>query len=186
MYRMFIFYLVSCIWLSIVTLSASLDSNDTPNSTEWSGVYLNRYHSHEEVVNLFETYEKKFPFIALKGSIGKSALGRDLVYLRITENVTSPRPLGRPMFKYVANMHGNEAVGRELLVAFVEYVLNSYGKDSEITKIVQSTDLYILPSLNPDGFAKAQVSLIKICIFLFFFLWFSISNIMFSFSVSDR
>lgn len=183
---MFIFYLVSCIWLSIVTLSASLDSNDTSNSTEWSGVYLNRYHSHEEVVNLFETYEKKFPFIALKGSIGKSALGRDLVYLRITENVTSPRPLGRPMFKYVANMHGNEAVGRELLVAFVEYVLNSYGKDSEITKIVQSTDLYILPSLNPDGFAKAKVSLKKNLCFLFFFFWFSISIIMFSFYVSDR
>ena len=32
----------------------------------------------------------------------------------------------KPMVKYVANMHGNEVVGRELLLAFVEYLVTMY------------------------------------------------------------
>ena len=32
----------------------------------------------------------------------------------------------KPMVKYVANMHGNEVVGRELLLAFIEYLVQTY------------------------------------------------------------
>ena len=32
----------------------------------------------------------------------------------------------KPMVKYVANMHGNEVVGRELLLAFIEYLVHTY------------------------------------------------------------
>lgn len=109
------------------------------------------------MTSVLEALERDFPFIAKMGSIGKSAQGRDLIFLRVTVNVTAPRPLGKPMFKYVGNMHGNEAVGREILIALAEHLVHNYENDSEITKLVQSTDIYILPSLNPDGFAKAKV-----------------------------
>ena len=60
------------------------------------------------------------------------------------------------MFKYVANMHGNEAVGRELVIFMTQYLLHNYGKDDRVTKLVNNTDLWLMPSLNPDGFEAAS------------------------------
>ena len=147
--------------LSLISTSLSLSNaaEPPPNlSTLVNEVQLTKYHTHEEFKALFDDLEKQYPFIAKTGVIGKSVQGRDLIYIQITSNVTAVRPVGHPMFKYVGNMHGNEVVGRELLVAFAQHLVLNYGKNEEITNLVESTDIYILPSLNPDGFAKAKVS----------------------------
>ena len=68
----------------------------------------------------------------------------------------SPRRLGKPMFKWVANMHGNEAVGRELVIQMAQYLLQNYGRDDRVTQLVNGTDLWLMPSLNPDGFERAK------------------------------
>ncbi len=60
------------------------------------------------------------------------------------------------MFKWVANMHGNEAVGRELVVNMALYLLRNYGSDDRVTRLVNGTDLWLMPSLNPDGFEAAS------------------------------
>ena len=46
----------------------------------------------------------------------------------------SERELGKPMFKWVANMHGNEVVGREIVISMAKYLLVNYGKDERVTK----------------------------------------------------
>lgn len=113
------------------------------------------YTHYEELQQLFSSLVQKYPNLARVSSIGKSVEDRDLLYIEISENVRE-RKLGEPMVKYVANMHGDEAVGRELLVYLAQYLLHNYGKDERVTKLVNNTDIFLMPSMNPDGFEKSE------------------------------
>ncbi len=87
-------------------------------------------------------------------SVGKSVKNRDLLVFQISDEVERAEP-GEPMFKYVANMHGDETVGREMLISLIYHLLSNYGKDERITRLVNTTNIFIMPSANPDGFENA-------------------------------
>ena len=123
------------------------------NSTELT---KDHYIHKEELHTLLTNYQERYPKIAKLFSVGRSRNGVDLWVLRITNNVDIQEP-GEPKFKYVGNMHGNEPVGRQLLIYLIDYLLNNYAVDDRVTKLIDETDIYIMPSMNPDGFEVAEV-----------------------------
>lgn len=137
-------------------------------STSSAEVDMSSYHNYTALQALFRQMSSERPELAKLYSIGKSALGRQLYVLRISsgldgvndgqdENDSQYELLpDKPMFKYVANMHGNEAVGRAMVVFLSQYLIDEYGKDNRVTKLVNSTDIWLMPSLNPDGFEAAS------------------------------
>ena len=84
----------------------------------------------------------------------KTAGGKELWVLQISKGVQKERALLKPMVKYIANMHGDETVGRELMLTFPEYLLRAYESDynDDIKNLIDTTDIHIMPSMNPDGF----------------------------------
>ncbi len=62
---------------------------------------------------------------------------------------------GKPEVMFLGNLHGNEFIGREILLNMVEYLCRNYGKDPLVTRLVNSTRIHIMPSMNPDGYELA-------------------------------
>lgn len=117
------------------------------------------YYNHEELTEFLKNVESTHPNLVKLHSVGKSVKGRDLWAVEISTDVRGERALLKPMFKYVANMHGDETVGYALSLYLILYLVHNYERRIDrIERLVNTTDIYIMPSMNPDGFANAQVS----------------------------
>ncbi|XP_070684759.1 carboxypeptidase D [Pempheris klunzingeri] len=124
-------------------------------STEETVETYNKYYNYVDLTGRLQSLAQKYPHIANLSSIGQSVEGRELWVMRITKDPNTDTP-GKPKFKYVGNMHGDETVSRQVLVYLVEHLLTKYGEEPRITELVNTTDIYIMPSMNPDGFEKSS------------------------------
>ncbi|NUM59135.1 MAG: DUF2817 domain-containing protein [Bdellovibrionaceae bacterium] len=119
------------------------------NQNKQKEAFRGGYATPEQVAQRIQNAIATNPNIAKMFSIGKSVKGRDLWVVKLSKNVSFDD--NRPEFKYIANMHGDEIIGRELMVLLIEDLIANYGKDSFITDLLDKTQIYILPSMNPDG-----------------------------------
>lgn len=92
-----------------------------------------------------------YPNVTRLYSIGESVKGRQLYVMEITEN-PGKHSHNKPEVKYIGNMHGNEVVGREILLMLLKFLCENFGSDKRVTKILKNVRLHVMPSMNPDGY----------------------------------
>ena len=68
----------------------------------------------------------------------------DLWVMKISDNPREDEL--EPEVKYIANMHGDEITGREMMLRLIADLGANYGKDPEITQLVQNTEIFIFKS----------------------------------------
>jgi hypothetical protein len=132
-------------------LSQYLDSKNIVHidMKEMNKAVFADYPSFIEITKKLQAAAAKYPKFMKLISIGKSVKGKDLWVMKISDNVETDET--EPEFKYISSMHGDEITGRELTVSLIEEIGAKYGRDSEITDLVNNTEIYIMPSMNPDG-----------------------------------
>jgi carboxypeptidase D len=125
--RSFIFW---CLLILIILSSCidNLNANKISSTSISVGLVHPNYLKNHETEFYLHELESKYPNLARVSSIGLSQENRNLNVIRISRSVDQKRDLLKPMFKYVANIHGNEPLGRQLVIELADYLLKNYGK----------------------------------------------------------
>ncbi|MFC4165559.1 M14 family zinc carboxypeptidase [Epilithonimonas zeae] len=79
----------------------------------------------------------------------KTAENRDIFLVKLSNNqINTPKK----KLLFTALHHAREAGSMQQLIYFMWYLLENYASDPEIKTILDKTELYIVPIVNPDGF----------------------------------
>lgn len=159
-----------CIALILITLSGlwvHVHAQKVP-------IDFNSFHGYTKTQSYLKEIAQKYSNIAELVEIGRSNMDRPINLLIITNKKTgttidkhvelrnkrkegvdnvSPMPahLGKPGQWIGAATHGNEYTGTEVSLYIIDKLVNAYGKDDEITQLIDEQVFYICPVINPDG-----------------------------------
>jgi hypothetical protein len=107
------------------------------------------YHNYAEMIAEVNAITAQYPAIASKRVLGKSYQGRDIVAVKISDNVATDE--AEPEVLYDANHHAREHLTVEMAVYLLHMYADNYASDSRIRSVVNSREIWIIPSVNPDG-----------------------------------
>ena len=87
-------------------------------------------------------------------TLGYSLQGRPIWGLRIKHAVAGTDT--RPVVFYSALIHSREPEGMQAMFWFIDDLLGKYGADPMATWVLEQRQLYIVPIVNPDGYAVTE------------------------------
>jgi carboxypeptidase D len=127
---------------------------DAPYTPAAPGSIPATYHTYDTLTAELQAIAAAHPGIVRVSSLGASVQGRELWMVLISKDPDVQED--EPEVKYVAAMHGDEVVGKELLIGLVNHLVDGYGVDPRVTALVDGNEIWILPSMNPDGTALSR------------------------------
>jgi carboxypeptidase T len=109
------------------------------------------YHTYDEMTALLQGLATNHSDIMSVTSIGKTYEGRDLWMVKLSDNVNQQE--NEPELLFMGAHHGNEKPSYEVLIYFIQYMIEHYGNNSagEVQDAINNTQIYVLPMVNPDG-----------------------------------
>jgi hypothetical protein len=121
------------------------------------GTQLDIWHTYAQATNDLNTIHNAYPALTRLISIGKTVQNRDMWAMEITDNPGVEED--EPEFLYNGQIHGDEPVGMENAMHFIQYLLENYGGSSgdgpRVTNLVNNMDVWVVPSSNWDGYSRA-------------------------------
>jgi len=109
------------------------------------------YHDYPGTTEMLNGFNDKYPDLVDVSSIGKSVLGKDIWCIRVTNEKNNQI---KSTCLIDGCIHGGEWEGGEACLYLAEYLLINFDANETITHILNSSEVYIVPLVNPDGRQK--------------------------------
>src|SRR5690606_7062840 len=91
---------------------------------------------HPDIVELYE--------------VGRSYEGRPILQLTLTNRQTGPA-LEKPAAFFEGGRHSGEVSGSESVLWLAQHLIENYGRDPEVTRLLDTRTIHLRPQNNPDG-----------------------------------
>jgi carboxypeptidase T len=108
-----------------------------------------RYHNYAEMTSAIDSIVQANPQIASQRVIGTSYQGRNIVAVKISDNVGTDE--AEPEVLFTHHQHAREHLTVEMALYLLRELTSDYGTDSRVTNMVNGREIWIIPDLNPDG-----------------------------------
>ena len=108
------------------------------------------YYRYEELCEKINYFTEHFPGLCSAESICTTPEGRILYAVTLTNRETGA-PETKPGFQIDGNTHAGEVTGSMAAMYAMDAFLTGYGKDETITRLLDTTTVYIIPRISPDG-----------------------------------
>jgi carboxypeptidase T len=107
------------------------------------------YHNYDELLDAIDDIVADHPGIIERYSFGSSYEGRDLVVVKISDNVHAEE--GEPEVLFNHGQHAREHLTVEMALYLMNLFTDGYGSDPRVTNLVNNRVIWIMPNVNPDG-----------------------------------
>lgn len=111
---------------------------------------FDRYHSEEVVVGWMKRWAEKYPDLVELYEVGESFEGRPVWQMTFT-NKKSGKDTDKPAAFFEGGRHSGEVTGTECVLYLAKYLLDNYGKEPDVTHLLNTKTIYLKPINNPDG-----------------------------------
>lgn len=107
------------------------------------------YFRHEEITAQFQEYAAQYPRYVKLVSLNKTAEGRDIWLLMLTDTQTGDFR-EKPAYCICGPVHAQEVMGTMTIMRYIDLLLTNR-EDPEISEILKTYTVYAIPNPTPDG-----------------------------------
>jgi len=111
---------------------------------------FDKYHSADVVYHWMRTWAGQYPDLIDMYEVGHSYEGRPIYQITLT-NKKIGKATEKPAAFFEGGRHSGEVSAVESTIWLLKHLLDEYGKDPQITKIIDKNTIYLRPINNPDG-----------------------------------
>jgi hypothetical protein len=111
-------------------------------------LYEDQFHDSVKLSKEIDNILYHVPQLVDIEVLGESYEGKNITYIRITNEMNTAQ---KAKTLVVAQHHGREQITVEMALRFILYLVNGYGINAVITGYVDTQEIYVIPTLNPDA-----------------------------------
>lgn len=108
------------------------------------------YHSLNVIYDWLEKWADEYPGLIDLYEMGRSFENRPIMQITLTNKKTG-KDTDKPAAFFEGNRHSGEITSAECVMWMIKYLLDNYGKDPEVTHLIDTKTIYLKPVNNPDG-----------------------------------